>query len=92
MSDEEKDAYNFHSEGLHCYQTIDYPYAVDYFKKALDLNPEMYEALLYYGASFYAMEKYYKAIEIYEGALKLFPNNQQILNNLAVFFKRNWAA
>lgn len=70
-----------------CYKEQDYELAVNYYKNALQDNPESVEALFGLGVSYQLLHQYDQAIESY---LQLFSKNysrKKIVNNLLMCLK-----
>ncbi len=77
------DATMLFNTGLCYYQNGSYKDAVDYFEKALLLDPEMWLCCSYAGEAYYRLKNYRSAEYFYSEALKIAPDNPNIHYRLA---------
>ncbi len=61
-----------------------YPEAIEWYKKALELNPKNVDAVNNIGNSYAAMQDYKNAIIWFRKVLEMDPNNAKAINNLGV--------
>ena len=65
--------------------------AMEYYKKALDINPDYTDALINLGYLYTKKYEYKKAFECYKKAYKIDKNRGVVLSNLGVFYERGYA-
>ncbi len=68
------------------YEKNDMDRAIDYYKKAIRLEPESLEAFVNLGNAYFANEEFRKSIEAYKVALQLDPEDSNIYSNLGVAY------
>jgi tetratricopeptide (TPR) repeat protein len=79
-------AYN--SQGLECYKAGRYEEAIDYFKKAIEIDPKYDEAHSNLGLTYYHLKRYREALGEFETAVSLRPDFPQYHINLAAAYER----
>lgn len=70
---------NLNDKGDSFYALGQYQEAINWYDKALEINPSDIDVLYYKGNSLYALGQYQEAITWYDKALVLEPDNQDIL-------------
>lgn len=65
---------NYYNKAEAEFKAQNYHKAAKYYKRALDVNPKFYKALLYLGDSYYAMGDYIEAIKSFKVCVERYPN------------------
>jgi len=68
---------------VYAYQQ-NYSAAIDWYKKALDLDPQYEIALANMGNCYAELKQYDEALKIYQKILQINPNNQQARSNIEI--------
>jgi len=76
---EEGDANDFLIQGLALVKTGEHEKAIDLFKQALEINPDLEEAYLHLGIAYRKIESYDLALMAFQNLLKRNPNNSSAL-------------
>lgn len=78
--------------GIAYHHLMDFKAALDYYNRALELNPAYAEAINNIGTVYYAQKKHKQAIKQYEKALKHAPHSASIYSNLgtALFARKKY--
>lgn len=77
----------FYSFGLDEAKKENFQKAVDYFKKAVEEDPEFAFAWDNLGVNYRRLDNYDKAIECYNKSLEIDPNGMMPLQNIAVAYQ-----
>ncbi len=68
--------------GIAYHQLMDFDYALEYYEKALEVDPSYAEAINNIGTVYYAQKRHKKAIKCYQEALEHAPYSASIYSNL----------
>ncbi len=83
-----EDAKRFYQMGNEYFEKGDYDKAIEYYTRAILLNPLFSEAYFARALCFYKLREYDKAAKDYQRALELDPKNPVIYNNLGDVYYR----
>ena len=73
-NDLEKSAFKIVWDGLNAYESGDYEAAIEYFQKAIAIEPDAAYGYHYLGRAYIKQKKYEKAIDNFEDAIKIKPD------------------
>lgn len=71
-----KDAWDSYEQGYLKFENQDYPTAIELFRQAISLNPNMDKAYYWLGVTYFEIEDYHNAIWALEKYLSLQPNDK----------------
>ena len=86
LSENEFEAIQFSNLGVAWYEKGDYDKAIEYYKRAVELNPDFVEAYNNLGVSYAKQGNYNQAIECYKKAAKKDLNYATPFSNIGVAF------
>ena len=75
MEDNSEKAFEYYNKGCDCYSKGDYATAVEYFDKALEIDPNYVEAWHNKAIELMKLERYDEAIECYDKLIELNPKD-----------------
>ena len=81
-------AVQWNDQGLIYFRARDFEKALEYFNKAIEFNPKLYNAWSNIGATYSRLEDYEKANEALEKSLEINPKNYKAWNNLGSNYSR----
>ena len=84
---EESPGYEYYIAGVDFYQQGDYENAISYLQYAVELDPQLYEALQYLGNIYYETGNYQQALECYKKVVELNPQDKDFANWVKEFEK-----
>ncbi|MBR2068945.1 MAG: tetratricopeptide repeat protein [Candidatus Gastranaerophilales bacterium] len=91
FSDDIEDATVYYNEAIDVYSQDDIPKSIELFKKALELNPNFYEARYNLAQILMSQEENEEALKILKEILTLRPNDTETLYNIGkIQYKRGY--
>ncbi len=79
---------NFYMGTIYGRQRGDLDKAIYYLNNAMHLDPKHIESYNNLGTAYGIKQQYDKALEVFESALKVAPDNQEVLSNLSITYQR----
>lgn len=79
--------YEYYVAGVDLYNQADYENALNYFKYAIELDPQLVEAYQYIGNILYELNRYQEALEYYKKAVELNPQDKEFAEWVKEFEK-----